>query len=81
MAYLAVTWSEVAPVGAFVVGIIVGGIGVIRVTRYTMDYLSGQRHPSKLSGLVPRTPVERPDASARPVAADGPEIDTEGPSV
>jgi hypothetical protein len=38
------TWQDVLPAGAFVVGIIVGGVGVIRVTRYTMDYLRRGDH-------------------------------------
>jgi hypothetical protein len=48
-----VTWSDVALPGAFAVGIIVGGIGVIRVMRYLLTYLQGQeakRHEREASG-------------------------------
>jgi len=34
-----VTWSDAAIAGAFVLGVVAGGIGAIRVTRYVMDYL------------------------------------------
>jgi hypothetical protein len=43
-----VDWATVAAAGAFVVGIVAGGIGVIRVTRYVLDYLrdeQGRHHP------------------------------------
>jgi len=35
-----VTWSDVAVAAAFVIGVAAGGIGVIRVFRYALDYLS-----------------------------------------
>jgi hypothetical protein len=34
-----VTWSDVAVAGAFVLGVVTGGAGVIRVTRYVLEYL------------------------------------------
>jgi hypothetical protein len=34
-----VTWADVAVAAAFVLGVTVGGIAVIRVTRYLLDYL------------------------------------------
>jgi hypothetical protein len=37
------TWSDAAIAGAFVLGIIAGGVGVIRVTRYVMEYLRQER--------------------------------------
>ena len=33
------TWSDVAIAGAFVLGIVAGGVAVIRVLRYVLDYV------------------------------------------
>jgi hypothetical protein len=33
------TWNDVAVAGAFVLGVLAGGAGVIRVTRYVLEYL------------------------------------------
>ena len=33
------TWSDVAVAGAFVLGIIAGGFGAIRVTKYVLEYV------------------------------------------
>lgn len=33
------TWSDVAVAGAFVLGIVAGGVGVVRVFKYALDYL------------------------------------------
>ena len=33
------TWADVAVAGAFVLGLIAGGLAVTRVTRLVMDYL------------------------------------------
>jgi hypothetical protein len=41
-----VTWSDVAVAGAFVLGIVAGGLGVIRVTRSSIDYLRDERRRS-----------------------------------
>jgi hypothetical protein len=38
-----VTWSDVAVAGAFVLGIIAGGLGVIRITRSSIEYLRAER--------------------------------------
>jgi hypothetical protein len=37
-----VIWADVAIPGAFVVGILAGGIGVIRIFKYALEYLKGQ---------------------------------------
>jgi hypothetical protein len=34
-----VTWSDVAVAGAFVLGIIAGGFGAIRILRYVLEYV------------------------------------------
>lgn len=33
------TWSDVAVAGAFVLGVVAGGFGVVRVTRYVLEYV------------------------------------------
>jgi hypothetical protein len=33
------TWSDVAVPGAFVFGVVVGGLGALRVTHYVLDYM------------------------------------------
>jgi hypothetical protein len=33
------TWADVAVAGAFVLGIVAGGFGVIRVVRYVLEYM------------------------------------------
>jgi hypothetical protein len=38
-----VTWSDVAVAGAFVLGIVAGGIGSIRVFKYAVEYLRSER--------------------------------------
>ena len=40
-----VTWADVAVAAAFVLGIIAGAIGVIRITRYLLDYLARRPPP------------------------------------
>ena len=35
------TWADVAVAAAFVVGVVVGGIGAIRVFKYALEYLKG----------------------------------------
>lgn len=37
------TWSDVAVAGAFVLGVVAGGIGVTRITRHVLEYLRGER--------------------------------------
>jgi hypothetical protein len=37
-----VTWSDVAVAGAFVLGIVAGSVGAIRIFRYTLEYLSNR---------------------------------------
>jgi hypothetical protein len=37
-----VTWSDVAIAGAFVLGIVAGAFGAIRVTRYVLEYMRHQ---------------------------------------
>jgi len=37
------TWQDVAVAGAFVLGLIAGGVGVIRVFKYALDYLRTER--------------------------------------
>lgn len=37
------TWSDVAVAAAFVAGVIAGGLGVIRVTRSSLEYLRNER--------------------------------------
>jgi hypothetical protein len=37
------TWSDVAVAAAFVIGVALGGTGVIRVYKYTVEYLRGER--------------------------------------
>ena len=39
------TWSDVAIAGAFVLGVVVGGIGVIRMTKYLLEYLRREQRP------------------------------------
>jgi len=39
------TWSDVAVAAAFVIGVVAGGAGVIRVTRYVLDYLRDHDRP------------------------------------
>jgi hypothetical protein len=34
-----VTWSDITIAGAFIVGVVVGGLGVIRITGYVLSYL------------------------------------------
>jgi len=34
-----VTWADVAVAGAFVLGIVAGGLAVIRITRSSIEYL------------------------------------------
>jgi uncharacterized membrane-anchored protein YhcB (DUF1043 family) len=41
-----VTWSDVAVAAAFVIGIVVGGLGVIRITRTSVEYLRDERRRS-----------------------------------
>jgi hypothetical protein len=41
-----VTWSDAALAGAFVAGIVVGGLGVIRITRSSIEYLRDERRRS-----------------------------------
>jgi hypothetical protein len=38
-----VTWSDAALAGAFVAGIVAGGVAVIRVFKYALDYLRSER--------------------------------------
>lgn len=33
------TWSDVAVAGAFVLGVLAGGVGMIRVFRYVLEYV------------------------------------------
>lgn len=37
------TWSDAALAGAFVLGVAAGGIAVIRVFKYALEYLRGER--------------------------------------
>jgi len=37
------TWSDVAVAAAFVLGVVVGGLGVTRVFRHVLEYLRGER--------------------------------------
>ena len=41
------TWSDVAVASAFVLGIVAGGFGAIRITRYVLDYLRDGDTPPK----------------------------------
>ena len=34
------TWSDAALAGAFVIGVAAGGVAVIRVFKYVLEYLS-----------------------------------------
>lgn len=36
------TWSDVAVAGAFVLGVVAGGVGAIRTFRYVVEYLRGE---------------------------------------
>lgn len=36
-------WAALEVAGAFVLGIVLGGLAVARVTRAVMDYLNGER--------------------------------------
>jgi hypothetical protein len=38
-----VTWSDVAVAAAFVIGVALGGIGVIRIYKYALEYLRGEQ--------------------------------------
>ena len=40
------TWSDVAVAAAFVVGVVAGGIGAIRVFKYALEYLRSDRDRS-----------------------------------
>ena len=44
------TWSDVAVAGAFVLGIVAGAAGVIRVTRSSIEYLRDERRRSDSRG-------------------------------
>jgi hypothetical protein len=37
------TWSDVAVAGAFVLGVVAGGVGSIRITRYVLEYMKRDR--------------------------------------
>jgi hypothetical protein len=37
------TWADVAAAGAFVLGVLAGGIGAIRVFKYALDYLRSEQ--------------------------------------
>lgn len=39
------SWDALGIAGAFVIGVIVGGLAVARVTRNVMNYLRGERPP------------------------------------
>ena len=40
---LAITWADVATAGAFVLGVVAGAIGAIRIMRFVFEYMSGER--------------------------------------
>lgn len=37
------TWADVAVAAAFVVGVVAGGVGAIRVFKYALEYLRGEQ--------------------------------------
>ena len=37
------TWSDVAVAAAFVIGVALGGIGVIRIYKYALEYMKGEQ--------------------------------------
>ena len=37
------TWADVAVAGAFVLGLVGGSLVTIRITRYVLEYLRGER--------------------------------------
>jgi hypothetical protein len=41
------TWSDVAVAAAFVIGVVVGGLGVIRVVRSCLEYLRAEHRRSE----------------------------------
>lgn len=38
-----ITWSDVTIAGAFLLGIVIGGITTTRLTRYVLEYLRKER--------------------------------------